>query len=86
MLARAMTQHAELEAAIRTLLAGRAPESTICPSDAARAGGGDDWRVLMDPVREAARRLVACGEIVVTQHGHVVDLASAKGPIRLRRA
>lgn len=86
MIGETMTQHAELEHAIRTLLAARAPESTICPSDAARAVGGEDWRELMDPVREAARRLVARGEIVVTQHGHIVDLASAKGPIRLRRA
>jgi hypothetical protein len=76
-----------LEAAIRHLLAVRDAKragATICPSDAARLVGGDDWREWMDAAREAARRLVARGEIVVTQRGQVVDLASARGPIRLR--
>jgi hypothetical protein len=40
----------------------------------------------MEPAREAARRLVAAGEIVITQHGIVVDGGKAKGPIRLRKA
>jgi Protein of unknown function (DUF3253) len=77
-----------LEAAILDLLARRASTSTICPSEAARAVGGDDeeaWRPLMDPARGAARRLVARGEVVVTQGGHVVDPESAVGPIRIRR-
>jgi hypothetical protein len=40
----------------------------------------------MDAVRDAARELVAEGEIEVTQRGEVVDLDAARGPIRLRRA
>ena len=40
----------------------------------------------MERSREAARRLVADGEIVITQRGRVVDPSTAKGPIRLRRA
>lgn len=67
------------------LLERRAPGATICPSEAARAVGGDDWRPLMDPARAAARRLVAEGEVEITQRGQVVDPASAKGPIRVRR-
>lgn len=77
-----------LEVAILDLLAQRAPTSTICPSDAARAVGGDDeaaWRDLMEPARRAARRLVDRGEVVITQGGTVVD-PTAKGPIRIRRA
>jgi hypothetical protein len=78
---------AELEAAILRLLAERGAGKTICPSDAARAVGGEDearWRALMEPAREAARKLEAAGKIVVTQRGRVVDASTAKGAIRLR--
>lgn len=75
-----------LDEAIRTLLSQRADGATICPSDAARSvAAGDDWRELMEPARRAARRLVASGEVEITQGGHVVDPASARGPIRIRR-
>ncbi len=74
-----------LEEAIRSLLEGRAAGATICPSEAARAVGGDDWRALMEPARAAARRLVAAGEVEITQRGRVVDPSTAKGPIRIRR-
>lgn len=76
----------QLEAKILELLAARAATSTICPSDAARAVGGDDWRHLMEPAREAARRLVDAGQVDITQGGSVVDPATAKGPIRIRKA
>ncbi|MCS5723117.1 DUF3253 domain-containing protein [Herbiconiux sp. CPCC 203407] len=78
----------QLETAILDLLAKRAPTSTICPSDAARAVGGadpDDWRPLMEPARQAAQRLVDRGEVDITQGGEPVDLAGARGPIRIRR-
>lgn len=75
----------ELEAAIRSLLDQRADGATICPSEVARLQGGDSWRDLMEPVREAARRLVASGEVEITQGGRVVDPSTAKGPIRIRR-
>lgn len=76
---------ARLEAAIESLLDARAADATICPSEAARAVGGEDWRDLMEPARAAARRLVANGRIEITQGGRVVDPSTAKGPIRLRR-
>ncbi|MDQ0768676.1 hypothetical protein QF031_001425 [Pseudarthrobacter defluvii] len=76
----------QLEAKILELLAARASTSTICPSDAARAVGGDDWRPLMEPARQAARRLVEAGQVHITQGGSVVDPATAKGPIRIRKA
>ncbi|MDN3495916.1 DUF3253 domain-containing protein [Planococcus sp. APC 4015] len=76
----------DLERTILELLAARAATSTICPSDAARAIGGEEWRDLMEPARRAARRLVAAGDVEITQGGKVVDPSTAKGPIRIRRA
>jgi hypothetical protein len=83
---------AALEAAILELLAERSADGdrskTICPSEAAKLVGGmearRDWEALMEPARAAARRLVAAGKIVITQHGAVVHPSTAKGPIRLR--
>lgn len=75
----------ELEESILSLLADRAATATACPSEAARAVGGEDWRDLMEPARRAARRLVARGEIDITQGGSVVDPSTARGPIRLRK-
>ena len=78
-------RRSEAERAILDLLAQRDPGKTICPSDAARAMGGDDgFRPLMPVVRDAARTLVAEGRIEVTQRGEPVDLDSARGAIRLR--
>jgi hypothetical protein len=75
----------DLERAILDLLDERAPK-TICPSDVARAvGPADGWRPLMQPVRDAAGRLVERGLVEVTQKGEVVDLATVRGPIRIRR-
>jgi hypothetical protein len=77
----------ELEERIRSLLAARAATATICPSDVARSMSADEseWRPLMEPVRRAARRMVAAGEVEITQGGSVVDPSTAKGPIRIRR-
>ena len=75
----------KLEAKILDLLGQRAATATICPSEAARAVDPEDWRDLMEPARKAARRLVARGEVEITQRGSVVDPSTAKGPIRIRR-
>ncbi len=77
----------DLEKAILDLLERRGPTASICPSDAARAvytGDGDGWRELMEPARQAARRLVASGEVEITQGGRPVEPAEARGPIRIR--
>jgi hypothetical protein len=74
-----------LEDKILGLLSQRAAAATICPSEVARDVGGDQWRELMEPVRQAARRLVARGQVEITQRGAVVDPSTAKGPIRIRR-
>ena len=74
-----------LERAIGDLLDGRRPEASICPSDAARAVDPGGWRALMPAARAAAGRLAAAGEVEVTQGGEVVDVATARGPVRIRR-
>ncbi|HWR86302.1 MAG TPA: DUF2256 and DUF3253 domain-containing protein [Rhodoglobus sp.] len=75
----------ELEQVILSLLNDRAAGATICPSEAARAVGGEQWRDRMEDARRAARRLVADGQVQITQRGSVVDPSTARGPIRIRR-
>ncbi len=74
-----------LAAAIRALLWHRDPDKTICPSDAARTVGGTDWRGLMDQARTVAGELADGGVVEIQQKGERVELADAKGPIRLAR-
>jgi hypothetical protein len=74
-----------LERTIDELLDQRRPGTTICPSEAARAVDPDGWRDLMPAARAAAGRLVAAGQAEVTQRGEVVDVATARGPVRIRR-
>ena len=81
----ASDQQARLRTVILELLEQRGPGKTICPSDAARAVAGSDFRPLMPAARAVAAELVAAGEIEVTQRGEVVDITQARGPIRLRR-
>jgi Protein of unknown function (DUF3253)/Uncharacterized protein conserved in bacteria (DUF2256) len=76
---------AALEQAIVTLLDDRAATASICPSEAARLVAPANWEALMEPARAAARRLAAAGRIQITQQGRVVDPASIRGPVRLRR-
>jgi hypothetical protein len=73
-----------LEQAILGLLAQRDRHATICPSEAARLVGDEDWRALMERSRRAGRRLEAAGDVVITQRGRRVD-PGVKGPIRIGR-
>ncbi len=75
-----------LEQAIGALLDARRAGATICPSEAARAVDPEGWRELMPQARAAAGRLAARGAVEVTQRGEVVDVATARGPVRIRRA
>lgn len=79
-----------LEQSILSLLSKRKAGATICPSEAARAvAPGEtegDWRPLMEPARSAARRLMARGEVEITQGGRAIaDASKVSGPIRVRR-
>ena len=63
----------------------RGPSKSICPSDAARAVGGERWRDLMNDARDAARELARDGAVVITQGNDVLDPdATWRGPIRIR--
>lgn len=73
-----------IRATILDLLRQRDEGKTICPSDAARALDARGFRSLMGEVRAAAQELVSEGRIEVTQRAEVVDLATVKGPVRLR--
>lgn len=80
------SQRARLTAAVRALAGHRAPDGTICPSDAARAVGGEGWRALMDPARVVARALAADGAVELSQRGEVVAPdVEVRGPLRIRR-
>jgi Protein of unknown function (DUF3253) len=76
---------ARLERAIDALLDDRRDGATICPSEAARAVDPEGWRELMPAARAAAGRLAAAGQVQVTRRGEVVDVATTRGPVRVRR-
>lgn len=73
------------EAAILALLAARAGEATICPSEAARrlAGPEGDWRAEMDRVHAAVDALLAAGVIALTWKGAAMQ--KRRGPYRIAR-
>jgi hypothetical protein len=74
-----------LRAAILALAQHRGSDSSICPSDAARAIGGQQWRDLTADSRSTALALARDGEVDVTQRGEVIDPSRPpRGPIRIR--
>ena len=75
----------ELESKLMQMLDARVDPATLCPSEVARAVGDERWRDLMEPTRRAGRRLAARGEVEFLQRGRVVDPATVRGPVRLRR-
>jgi hypothetical protein len=76
---------AERAAATMRALTRKRAESSICPSDVARAIGGEAWRSRMADVRRVAGELAARDEVVVTQKGEPVQVDQAKGPVRIIR-
>jgi hypothetical protein len=76
-----------LRAAILALARHRGPAASICPSDAARAVGGDSWRELTAQSRTIAFALARNGDVEITQRGNVIDPdAPSRGAIRIRTA
>ena len=74
-----------LREAILRLARDRGPSKSICPSDAARVVGGENWRDLMDQARDVARDLAKQGDVEITQGDDVLDPdATWRGPIRIR--
>ena len=80
-----MTDLTQLKSTILRLVQKRGPNKTICPSETAReATDNQEWRDLMEPVRQAARELHKEGRIRIEQQGEPVDPDDFSGPIRLR--
>ena len=73
-----------IAATMRALTRKRA-DSSICPSDVARAVGGAGWRDRMPDVRRVAADLASREVVVVTQRGEQVSITDARGPVRIRR-
>jgi len=70
---------------ILRLVEACAPGKTVCPSDAARAERGEEWRSVMKPVRRVAQKLARDGRIAIYRKGKPVDPEAMKGVIRLGR-
>lgn len=76
---------ARLRAAILALAHHRAPAGSICPSDAARAVGGDSWRELTEQSRTIAFALAKAGDVEILQGGVVRNPDQEwRGPVRIR--
>lgn len=89
MTAPSVVDDATIERTVFDLLAARAADASICPSDVARAliEDEDAWRALMPQVRSVATRLARAGRLRITRGEASVDPdAPGRGPIRLRRA
>lgn len=74
-----------LERTIDALLDQRRARTTICPPEAARAVDPEGWRELTPAARAATGRLAAAGDVEVTRRCQVVDVTTARGPVRIRR-
>ena len=79
-----MSTDAQMRAAILELLRQRGPGKSICPSDAARAVAGEQFRPLMDQARAVAAQLTDEGLLEVTRRGEVIHPRETRGAIRLR--
>ena len=74
--------------AIFALLAQRAPDESICPSDVARVLSADEalWRALMPDIRRVASCLAQADVLRITQGELTLPPDRiGSGPIRLRR-
>jgi Protein of unknown function (DUF3253) len=80
---------AAIKQGILTLLGSRAVDSSICPSEVARAVApalGRAWRALMPQVRSVAIQMAMARRVAITRNRlplNPKDLGS--GPIRLHR-
>ena len=72
----------DLRRAVLAQVAGLRLGTTCCPSKIAR-DLADDWRPLMDPLRQQAMRLQDRGLLRITQGGVAVTGPDIRGPIRL---
>ena len=79
----------DAHAATLALLASRAPNATLCPSEVARKlaagmeGGEVEWRSLMPIVHAAVDQMVAAGQVQLSWKGQ--SLPARAGPYRIGR-
>ncbi|MGL4322649.1 MAG: DUF3253 domain-containing protein [Beijerinckiaceae bacterium] len=76
----------EIEKTLLRMIAERGADKTICPSETARALGGDhpdQWGPLMQPVRRVAVRLAREGRVTILRKGRMVDPDDFKGVYRI---
>ena len=66
-----------------TLLASRAADATVCPSEVARAIAPEAWRAAMPSVHAAVDTLVEEGRVQLSWKGET--LAKRSGPYRIGR-
>lgn len=78
---------ATLAAEILRQTAARGPDSSICPSEVARALAPEEsWRGLLGPIRQAAMTLAREGRVQVLRKGKPVPLDQPPhGVLRLRQ-
>lgn len=74
---------AQLRSEILRIAEHRGTDKTLCPSEAARSIGGENWRELMPEARRVAFVLAREGAVQVTQRGEEVS-EGVRGPIRIR--
>lgn len=83
-----MAEPGDPRAATLALLASRAPEATVCPSEVARAlaaaAGKDDWRGEMAAVHAAIDAMVAQGVVRLSWKGKPMPVR--EGPYRIGRS
>jgi hypothetical protein len=76
----------EIETAMLALVEARGSGKNLDPAEVARAVGGDkpdEWGPLMQPVRQAAVRLMKQGRLVILRKGRPVDPDDFRGIYRL---
>ena len=71
---------------ILKLVAERGAGKTICPSEAARAIGGAQWREAMPVVHAAAKALAGEGAVELRQSGNPCGTEGIVGPYRIAGA
>jgi len=79
-----MTLEKRIAETLLTIAQAR-PDSSFCPSEAARRISSAQWRPLLPQVRKVAGMLQREGLLHATQKGIAVDAIRAIGPIRLSK-
>jgi hypothetical protein len=83
-----MSSDADIHKMIMQLLNARSDDSSICPSEAARALHAEEaqWRALMPVVHNVARQMAREGLLQITQkHKPVNPDSDMRGPIRISK-